>query len=67
MGAFVNLGAYYLVGAPIAVLLGFVLHLRAKGLWIGVLTGAILQVIVFSLVTAFTDWHKEVPFFFSFR
>ena len=33
-GAYVNLGAFYLVEMPVAVVLGFVVHLRAKGLWI---------------------------------
>ncbi|XP_057436497.1 protein DETOXIFICATION 9-like isoform X2 [Lotus japonicus] len=58
-GAYVNLGAYYLVGIPIALVLGFVLHLNAKGLWIGVLTGSILQAIILAVVTVVTDWEKE--------
>ena len=32
IGAYVNLGAYYLVGIPMGLLLGFHLQLRAKGL-----------------------------------
>ncbi|KAF7819963.1 protein DETOXIFICATION 9-like [Senna tora] len=59
VGAYVNLGAYYLVGVPIALVLGFSVHLRAKGLWIGILTGSIVQAIVLAVVTAFTDWQKE--------
>ncbi|KAA3458410.1 protein DETOXIFICATION 8-like [Gossypium australe] len=43
IGAYVNLGAYYLVGIPVAALLCFSLHLRGKGLWIGILTGSSLQ------------------------
>ncbi|XP_057440431.1 protein DETOXIFICATION 9-like [Lotus japonicus] len=58
-GAYVNLGAYYLVGIPIALVLGFVLHLNAKGLWIGILTGSILQAIILAVVTVVTDWEKE--------
>ncbi|KAI9377543.1 hypothetical protein POPTR_019G075800v4 [Populus trichocarpa] len=38
-GAYVNLAAYYLVGTPVAAVLAFVLHLRAKGLLIGLATG----------------------------
>lgn len=50
IGAFVNLGAYDLVAAPIAVLLCFVAHLRAKGLWIGILTGTtLLHIFLFQL------------------
>jgi hypothetical protein len=56
----VNLGAYYIVGAPIALLLGFGLKLNAKGLWMGTLTGSILNVIILAVVTVLTDWQKEV-------
>ncbi|XP_027350339.1 protein DETOXIFICATION 9-like isoform X2 [Abrus precatorius] len=59
IGAYVNLGAYYLVGAPVAFLLGFVLQLNAKGLWMGTLTGSVLQVIILAVVTLLTDWQKE--------
>ncbi|CAJ1842891.1 unnamed protein product [Sphenostylis stenocarpa] len=59
IGVYVNLGAYYLVGLPLAFLLGFVLHFNAKGLWMGSLTGSALQVIILAVVTALTDWQKE--------
>uniref|UniRef100_A0A0R0KUB8 Protein DETOXIFICATION n=1 Tax=Glycine max TaxID=3847 RepID=A0A0R0KUB8_SOYBN len=64
IGAYVNLGAYYLVGVPLAFLLGFVLHFNAKGLWMGSLTGSVLQVIILTVVTVLTDWQKEVGFYF---
>jgi Na+-driven multidrug efflux pump len=56
----VNIGAYYIVGAPIALLLGFGLKLNAKGLWMGTLTGSVLNVIILAVVTVLTDWQKEV-------
>lgn len=59
IGAYVNLGAYYLVGAPIAYFLGFGLKLNGKGLWMGTLTGSILNVIILAVVTMLTDWQKE--------
>lgn len=59
MGAYVNLGAYYIVGIPIGLLLGFHLKLNAKGLWMGTLSGSVLNVIILSIVTALTDWQKE--------
>ncbi|KAK7316488.1 hypothetical protein VNO77_35553 [Canavalia gladiata] len=59
IGAYVNLGAYYLVGIPIGLLLGFHLQLRAKGLWMGTLSGSVSQVIILAIVTALTDWQKE--------
>ncbi|KHN42770.1 MATE efflux family protein DTX1 [Glycine soja] len=59
LGAYVNLGAFYLVGIPVGIVLGFVAHLRAKGLWIGIVTGSIVQSILLSLVTALTNWKKQ--------
>lgn len=55
-----NLGAYYLVGIPMGLCFGFYLQLKAKGLWMGTLSGSVLQVIILALVTALTDWKKEV-------
>ncbi|KAL2247003.1 UNVERIFIED_CONTAM: Protein DETOXIFICATION 1 [Sesamum indicum] len=62
IGAYVNLGAFYLVGIPVAVLLGFVVHLKAKGFWIGIVIGSILQSAILSVITGFTDWQKQVHF-----
>jgi MATE family multidrug resistance protein len=62
MGAYVNLGAYYLVGIPLGLLLGFHLKLNAKGLWMGTLSGSVVNVIILATVTALTDWQKEVCF-----
>ncbi|CAH9086915.1 unnamed protein product [Cuscuta epithymum] len=59
IGAYVNLGSYYLVGVPAALLLGFVLHLKGQGLWGGLVAGALVQCTAFSLITAFTDWGKQ--------
>ncbi|KAI4346937.1 hypothetical protein L6164_007800 [Bauhinia variegata] len=59
IGAYVNLGAYYGVGIPVSVLLGFVLQLRGKGLWIGILTGSTLQTVILGAITAFTNWEKQ--------
>nr|QBM79489.1 MATE59 [Rehmannia glutinosa] len=59
VGAYVNLGSYYLVGLPIAVVLGFVLHLRGKGLWLGLNMGSIVQSILLSLVTCSMNWKKQ--------
>ncbi|XP_009776776.1 protein DETOXIFICATION 12-like isoform X1 [Nicotiana tabacum] len=59
IGAYINLGAFYLVAIPLAVVLGFVLHLKAKGLWIGIVAGSTVQTIILSIVTSFTDWKKQ--------
>ncbi|XP_077253739.1 protein DETOXIFICATION 14-like [Tasmannia lanceolata] len=59
IGAFVNLGAFYLVGIPMAGILGFLLHLRGKGLWIGIMCGSIIQSALLSLITCFTNWEQQ--------
>ncbi|KAI4352154.1 hypothetical protein L6164_006433 [Bauhinia variegata] len=59
VGAYVNLGAFYLVGIPVAAVLGFLAHFRAKGLWIGIVAGSIVQSIFLSIVTALTNWKKQ--------
>ncbi|KAL8472646.1 hypothetical protein ACS0TY_029742 [Phlomoides rotata] len=59
IGAYVNLGAYYLVCIPVALLLAFVLHLKGKGLWSGLVAGATVQSIALSVITGFTDWEKQ--------
>ena len=71
LGAYVNLGSYYIVGIPLAAVLAFVVHLRVKGLWIGLVSGATLQTFLFALITTFTNWHQQVslslflPLFFK--
>ncbi|KAL0431353.1 UNVERIFIED_CONTAM: protein DETOXIFICATION 1 [Sesamum radiatum] len=59
IGAYVNFGRFYLVGIPVAVLLGFTEHLKAKGFWIGIVIGSILQSAILSVITGFTDWQKQ--------
>ncbi|WOH10282.1 hypothetical protein DCAR_0729749 [Daucus carota subsp. sativus] len=59
LGAYVNLGAYYLCGNPMAYVLAFVLHWRGKGLWIGLTTASLLQGLMLMIITFFTDWKKQ--------
>ncbi|KAG8384120.1 hypothetical protein BUALT_Bualt04G0085300 [Buddleja alternifolia] len=59
IAVYVNLGAYYLVGIPISLLLGFVFHLRGEGLWSGLVAGATVKSILLLLITSFTDWQKQ--------
>nr|GMC67853.1 protein DETOXIFICATION 14-like [Ipomoea batatas] len=58
-GAYINLGSFYLVGLPVAIILGFVAHLNGKGLWIGLNVGATVQSLLLALITWFTDWQKQ--------
>lgn len=56
---FINLGAYYLVALPSAVLFSFVLHIGGMGLWTGIICGLTVQVIALVTVNLCTDWEKE--------
>lgn len=60
IGVYINLGAFYLVGLPVGAVLGFVAHLRGKGLWIGIVAGSVVQSTLLSLATTFTNWKKQV-------
>ncbi|KAK6921665.1 Multi antimicrobial extrusion protein [Dillenia turbinata] len=59
IGAFVNLGAFYLFGIPIAAILAFWVQFRGKGLWVGIQAGAALQTILLLVITSCTDWKKQ--------
>ncbi|KAM7487693.1 hypothetical protein LguiB_025177 [Lonicera macranthoides] len=59
IGAYVNFGAFYLFGIPIAVVLAFCLQLRGKGLWIGIQAGSFLQTTMLSVITSRTNWEKQ--------
>eukprot|EP01018_Ginkgo_biloba_P027033 Gb_29740 [translate_table: standard] len=59
LGAYVNLGAYYVVGIPTAIILSFVLHAGDKGLWLGIVCGLSVQIISLFVITSCTDWEKQ--------
>ncbi|KAE8684723.1 Co-chaperone GrpE family protein [Hibiscus syriacus] len=58
--AWVNIGSYYLVGIPIGVVLGYVLDMHVKGVWVGMLLGTLLQTVVLIVITYKTDWDRQV-------
>jgi hypothetical protein len=60
MGAYVNLGSFYLVGIPLALFLGFVLKMEGKGLWMGISCGSVVQFLLLALITFFSNWQKMV-------
>ncbi|KAL8543782.1 hypothetical protein ACS0TY_004365 [Phlomoides rotata] len=59
LGANINLGCFYLVGMPVAVLLSFRFGFDFKGLWMGLLAaqGCCAVAMLFVLVT--TDWEFQ--------
>jgi hypothetical protein len=60
LGAYVNLGAFYLIGVPVALVLGFTMHLGGAGFWMGMIAGGATQVTLLSVITAMTNWEKMV-------
>ncbi|CAI9113484.1 OLC1v1014095C1 [Oldenlandia corymbosa var. corymbosa] len=59
IGAYINLGSYYIVGIPVAILLAFVLHIGGMGLWLGIILALIVQVVSLFTITVRTNWEQE--------
>ncbi|XP_038879312.1 protein DETOXIFICATION 16-like [Benincasa hispida] len=59
IGAYVNLGSYYIVGIPSAVLLAFVFHFGGKGLWFGIMFALLVQAFSLATITIRTNWDQE--------
>ena len=60
IGAYINLGAFYICGIPVTAILAFWLELRGRGLWIGIQLGSLLQTLFLSFVTTCTNWELQV-------
>ncbi|KAK4567616.1 hypothetical protein RGQ29_003397 [Quercus rubra] len=59
IGAYINLGSYYIVGIPAAILLAFVFHLEGKGLWLGMICALVVQMSSLLTITIRTNWEQE--------
>ncbi|KAK7357716.1 hypothetical protein VNO80_17011 [Phaseolus coccineus] len=59
LGVYVNLGAFYLCGIPVAAILAFVVRVGGKGLWIGIQCGSFVQTILLSVITSCINWEKQ--------
>ncbi|XP_047150053.1 protein DETOXIFICATION 48-like [Vigna umbellata] len=60
IGANINLGSFYLVGMPVAILLGFVAKMGFAGLWLGLLAAQVSCAGLMLYVLCRTDWNVEV-------
>ncbi|CAL9037455.1 unnamed protein product [Musa banksii] len=58
-GANINLGSFYLVGTPVAVLLGFFRRMGFPGLWLGLLAAQASCATLMAYALARTDWMVE--------
>ncbi|CAL9039549.1 protein DETOXIFICATION 48-like [Musa acuminata AAA Group] len=59
-GANINLSSFYLVGMPVAVLLGFVGKMGLPGLWLGLLAAQTSCAALMAYALARTDWMTEM-------
>ncbi|KAI3985442.1 hypothetical protein MKX01_033756 [Papaver californicum] len=59
IGANINLGAFYLVGMPVAVGLSFYCGYDFKGLWFGLLAAQSSCVVLLLIVLGKTDWELQ--------
>ncbi|GLT98603.1 hypothetical protein SLE2022_161010 [Rubroshorea leprosula] len=55
----INLGAFYLVGMPVAIGLGFWVGVGFCGLWLGLLSAQVCCAALMLYVVGSTDWEQE--------
>ncbi|OIW04331.1 hypothetical protein TanjilG_32523 [Lupinus angustifolius] len=60
IGANINLGSFYLVGMPVAILLGFVTKMGFAGLWLGLLAAQASCAGLMLFVLSRTDWNVQI-------
>ncbi|GMI88781.1 hypothetical protein like AT1G33110 [Hibiscus trionum] len=58
--AWVNIASYYLIGIPIGVVLGYIVGMGVKGVWVGMLVGTSVQTLILVIITWKTDWDRQV-------
>ncbi|XP_042755402.1 protein DETOXIFICATION 31 isoform X2 [Lactuca sativa] len=57
--AYINIACYYIFGIPLGLTLGFVADWGVKGIWIGMLTGTVVQTVILVCICYKTNWEKE--------
>ncbi|CAI9266951.1 unnamed protein product [Lactuca saligna] len=57
--AYINIACYYIFGVPLGLTLGFVADWGVKGIWIGMLTGTVVQTVILVWICYKTNWEKE--------
>ncbi|KAI3987480.1 hypothetical protein MKX01_017178 [Papaver californicum] len=58
--AYVNITCYYIIGIRIGLLLAYVFHFKAQGIWIGMICGVAMQTLSLIYFTWKTDWDAQV-------
>ncbi|OMO56695.1 Multi antimicrobial extrusion protein [Corchorus capsularis] len=59
LGANINLGSFYAIGLPIAILMGFVMKIGLLGLWLGLFAAQVVCAVVMIIIVAKTDWSVQ--------
>jgi multidrug resistance protein, MATE family len=59
LGMYANLGGFYLIALPVAVILGFKVRLGLSGLLMGFIVGASTSLVVLILFVVVLDWDAE--------
>lgn len=59
LGAHLNLGCFYGVGMPVALICAFLLKLGLTGLWLGLLAAQGSCAVVLAVVLVRTDWYFQ--------
>ncbi|XVF36514.1 hypothetical protein REPUB_Repub19eG0064600 [Reevesia pubescens] len=59
IGANINLGSFYLVGMPVAILMGFLFKMGFAGLWLGLLAAQASCALLMLVVLRRTDWMVQ--------
>ncbi|KAJ8760373.1 hypothetical protein K2173_014343 [Erythroxylum novogranatense] len=57
--AYVNIGCYYVFGIPLGLLLGYKIGLGVTGIWMGMISGTVVQTLILSWMVHRTNWNKE--------
>ncbi|KAJ7952864.1 Protein DETOXIFICATION [Quillaja saponaria] len=59
LGANINLGSFYGVGLPVAILMGFFMDFGLLGLWLGLLAAQMVCTVVMIIVLMRTNWKIQ--------
>eukprot|EP01018_Ginkgo_biloba_P016082 Gb_37052 [translate_table: standard] len=59
VGANINLGSFYFIGMPVAILMGFVLNIGFVGLWFGLVAAQASCVCLMLYMLIQTDWDLQ--------
>uniref|UniRef100_A0A7N0UVD7 Uncharacterized protein n=1 Tax=Kalanchoe fedtschenkoi TaxID=63787 RepID=A0A7N0UVD7_KALFE len=57
--AVINIGSYYAVGVPIGIIAGWLFQFGVKGMWLGMISGTLVQTIILAVVVFRCNWQKE--------